>query len=64
MRCYNVDIIDTDTRKTMPGWRLLEKYAVCGGGKHHRHDLGDRVLIMDNHIVAAEGITPAVELAR
>jgi nicotinate-nucleotide pyrophosphorylase (carboxylating) len=35
-----------------------------GGGKHHRHDLGDGALIMDNHIVAAGGITPAVELAR
>jgi nicotinate-nucleotide pyrophosphorylase (carboxylating) len=40
-----------DTRKTMPGWRLLEKYAVvCGGGYNHRVGLGDGVLIKDNHI--------------
>ncbi|HSE88363.1 MAG TPA: carboxylating nicotinate-nucleotide diphosphorylase [Candidatus Binatia bacterium] len=60
---YNVEIIDT--RKTTPGWRVLEKYAVrVGGGKNHRHDLGDGVLIKDNHIVAAGGITKAVALAR
>lgn len=60
---YNVEIIDT--RKTTPGWRLLEKYAVrLGGGKNHRHDLGDGVLIKDNHIVAAGGIRQAVEMAR
>ncbi len=60
---YNVEIIDT--RKTTPGWRVLEKYAVrVGGGKNHRHDLGDGVLIKDNHIVAAGGITKAVTLAR
>jgi len=63
VRGYGVDIIDT--RKTTPGWRLLEKYAVrVGGGKNHRHDLGDGVLIKDNHIVAAGGIKPAVDLAR
>jgi nicotinate-nucleotide pyrophosphorylase (carboxylating) len=60
---YNVEIVDT--RKTTPGWRLLEKYAVrVGGGKNHRHDLGDGVLIKDNHIVAAGGIKRAVEMAR
>jgi nicotinate-nucleotide pyrophosphorylase (carboxylating) len=60
---YRVEIIDT--RKTTPGWRLLEKYAVrIGGGKNHRHDLGDGVLIKDNHIVAAGGIRQAVEMAR
>jgi nicotinate-nucleotide pyrophosphorylase (carboxylating) len=60
---YTVDIVDT--RKTTPGWRLLEKYAVrVGGGKNHRHDLGDGVLIKDNHIVAAGGIAHAVEMAR
>jgi nicotinate-nucleotide pyrophosphorylase (carboxylating) len=60
---YNVEIVDT--RKTTPGWRLLEKYAVrIGGGKNHRHDLGDGVLIKDNHIVAAGGIRRAVEMAR
>jgi len=63
VRGYGVDIIDT--RKTTPGWRLLEKYAVrVGGGKNHRHDLGDGVLIKDNHIVAAGGIKQAVDLAR
>jgi nicotinate-nucleotide pyrophosphorylase (carboxylating) len=60
---YRVAIIDT--RKTTPGWRVLEKYAVrVGGGKNHRHDLGDGVLIKDNHIVAAGGIHAAVEMAR
>jgi nicotinate-nucleotide pyrophosphorylase (carboxylating) len=60
---YNVGIVDT--RKTTPGWRLLEKYAVrVGGGKNHRHDLGDGILIKDNHIVAAGGIGHAIELAR
>ena len=60
---YHVEIVDT--RKTTPGWRLLEKYAVrVGGGKNHRHDLGDGILIKDNHIVAAGGITHAVEMAR
>jgi nicotinate-nucleotide pyrophosphorylase (carboxylating) len=63
VRGYAVEIIDT--RKTTPGWRLLEKYAVrIGGGKNHRHDLGDGVLIKDNHIVAAGGIKQAVEMAR
>jgi nicotinate-nucleotide pyrophosphorylase (carboxylating) len=63
VRGYNVEIIDT--RKTTPGWRLLEKYAVrVGGGKNHRHDLGDGVLIKDNHIVAAGGIKQAVDMAR
>jgi nicotinate-nucleotide pyrophosphorylase (carboxylating) len=63
VRGYQVEIIDT--RKTTPGWRVLEKYAVrVGGGKNHRHDLGDGVLIKDNHIVAAGGIRQAVEMAR
>jgi nicotinate-nucleotide pyrophosphorylase (carboxylating) len=45
-----------DTRKTTPGWRTLEKYAVrCGGGVNHRMDLGSAVLIKDNHLVALEG---------
>ena len=60
---YNVSIVDT--RKTTPGWRILEKYAVrVGGGKNHRHDLGDGVLIKDNHIISAGGIARAVEMAR
>ena len=50
-----------DTRKTTPGLRLFEKYAVsCGGGKNHRFGLYDAVLIKDNHIKAAGGIIKAV----
>ena len=55
----------TDTRKTTPGLRILEKYAVrVGGGSNHRIGLSDGVLIKDNHIVAAGGIIPAVESVR
>ncbi len=51
-----------DTRKTTPGWRMLEKGAVlAGGGGNHRIGLYDMVLVKDNHIVAAGGITQAVE---
>jgi nicotinate-nucleotide pyrophosphorylase (carboxylating) len=54
-----------DTRKTTPGLRLLEKYAVrCGGGANHRFALDDLVLIKDNHIALCGGITAAVEKAR
>ena len=54
-----------DTRKTTPGWRILEKYAVrMGGGHNHRIGLYDMVLIKDNHIDAAGGITAAVEAVR
>jgi nicotinate-nucleotide pyrophosphorylase (carboxylating) len=54
-----------DTRKTLPGLRQLEKYAVrMGGGKNHRMGLYDMVLIKDNHIKAAGTITKAVERAR
>lgn len=54
-----------DTRKTAPGWRLLDKYAVrCGGGQNHRTGLFDMLLIKDNHISAAGGITQAVMRAR
>jgi len=54
-----------DTRKTTPGWRLLEKYAVrMGGGQNHRIGLYDMVLIKDNHIDAAGGITAAVLAAQ
>jgi nicotinate-nucleotide pyrophosphorylase (carboxylating) len=53
------------TRKTTPGLRVLEKYAVrCGGGFNHRFGLDDAVLIKDNHLVAAGGIKPAVERVR
>ncbi len=55
----------TDTRKTLPGLRMLEKYAVrCGGGFNHRQTLSDMVLIKDNHIAYAGGIRQAVELVR
>lgn len=55
----------TDTRKTTPGLRYLERYAVRVGGAHnHRDNLGSAVMIKDNHIVAAGGITKAVERAR
>jgi nicotinate-nucleotide pyrophosphorylase (carboxylating) len=55
----------TDTRKTTPGLRLLEKYAVrCGGGRNHRHSLSDGVLIKDNHIAACGSISEAVRRAR
>lgn len=54
-----------DTRKTTPGWRLLEKQAVVhGGGVNHRIGLYDMVLIKDNHIVSAGSITKAVALTR
>ncbi len=55
----------TDTRKTTPGLRALERYAVRVGGAHnHRDSLGSAVLIKDNHIIAAGGITSAVARAR
>lgn len=51
-----------DTRKTVPGLRLLDKYSVrCGGGQNHRLDLSDGVLIKNNHIALAGGIVPALE---
>jgi nicotinate-nucleotide pyrophosphorylase (carboxylating) len=54
-----------DTRKTTPGWRVLEKYAVArGGAQNHRMGLHDMVLIKDNHIDAAGSITAAVTAAR
>lgn len=54
-----------DTRKTLPGLRGLQKYAVtCGGGKNHRFRLDDGAMIKDNHIKAAGSITKAVELIR
>ncbi|MEO8277197.1 MAG: carboxylating nicotinate-nucleotide diphosphorylase [Thermoanaerobaculia bacterium] len=53
------------TRKTTPGLRALEKYAVrCGGGSNHRFGLDDAVLIKDNHLVAAGGVKAAIERAR
>ncbi|HMD50063.1 MAG TPA: carboxylating nicotinate-nucleotide diphosphorylase [Bryobacteraceae bacterium] len=53
-----------DTRKTAPGLRVVDKYAVrCGGGQNHRLDLSDGVLIKNNHITLAGGIVPALERA-
>ena len=55
----------TDTRKTTPGLRALEKYAVrCGGGVNHRFGLDDAILIKDNHVAACGGVIPAIERAR
>ena len=55
----------SDTRKTTPGLRVFEKYAVkIGGGMNHRFNLSDGVLIKDNHIAAAGGISNAIEAAR
>ncbi|HSX66369.1 carboxylating nicotinate-nucleotide diphosphorylase [Nocardioides sp.] len=54
-----------DTRKTIPHFRSLEKYAVrCGGGVNHRRDLSDQALVKDNHVIAAGGVVPAYELIR
>lgn len=58
--CYGTIIIDT--RKTTPGWRMLEKYAVrVGGGRNHRVALNDMVLIKDNHIAVAGSVTEAIQ---
>lgn len=54
-----------DTRKTLPGLRILEKYAVkVGGGKNHRFGLYDGILIKDNHIIAVGGVRRALEIAK
>jgi nicotinate-nucleotide pyrophosphorylase (carboxylating) len=54
-----------DTRKTTPGLRALEKYAVrCGGGVNHRLGLDDAILIKDNHVAVCGGVRPALERAR
>jgi len=54
-----------DTRKTLPGHRILDKYAVrAGGGSNHRFNLSDGVLIKDNHIAAVGGVTMAISAAR
>ncbi|PID76310.1 MAG: nicotinate-nucleotide diphosphorylase (carboxylating) [Deltaproteobacteria bacterium] len=61
----DLDVIITDTRKTTPGLRMLEKYAViCGGGSNHRYNLADGVLIKDNHIAACGSIKDAVNRVR
>jgi nicotinate-nucleotide pyrophosphorylase (carboxylating) len=54
-----------DTRKTTPGLRAFEKYAVrCGGGMNHRYGLDDAILIKDNHIAVAGGVAPALRAAK
>jgi len=54
-----------DTRKTLPGWRALDKYATAvGGAENHRMGLYDAVLLKDNHLAAAGGVTAAVKAAR
>jgi nicotinate-nucleotide pyrophosphorylase (carboxylating) len=64
-RVAGTDVKLVDTRKTTPGWRVLEKYAVRMGGAHnHRMGLYDGVLIKDNHIAVCGGIANAVEKAR
>jgi len=62
-KSYGVKILDT--RKTTPGLRLFEKYAVtCGGGTNHRFNLSDGILIKDNHITAAGGIGAALAMTK
>jgi nicotinate-nucleotide pyrophosphorylase (carboxylating) len=54
-----------DTRKTIPGWRVLDKYAVrVGGGRNHRSGLYDAILIKDNHIAAAGGVGTAIQTVK
>lgn len=54
-----------DTRKTLPGWRALQKYAVrCGGGVNHRFSLSDMAMVKDNHVEAAGGVVPAWRAVR
>lgn len=54
-----------DTRKTLPGLRALQKYAVrCGGGLNHRTSLQDMAMVKDNHVIAAGGVLPALEAIR
>jgi quinolinate synthase len=61
----NTEAAILDTRKTAPGFRALDKYAVrMGGGLNHRHGLYDMILIKDNHVEAAGGVLPAVKRAR
>ena len=64
-RVHDLDVKIVDTRKTTPGLRMLEKYAVkAGGGANHRYSLSDGVLIKDNHIAARGSITEAVGRVR
>lgn len=64
-KVFGLNVQITDTRKTTPGLRMLEKYAVrVGGGHNHRFNLSDGVLIKDNHIAACGSISLAVEKSR
>lgn len=69
-RRYVAAVSDTeteivDTRKTLPGWRVLDKYAVAvGGGRNHRMGLFDALLVKDNHVTAAGGVAAATRAAR
>ena len=61
----NTDTVLLDTRKTIPGMRIAQKYAVtCGGGENHRLGLYDAFLLKENHIAAAGGISAAVSMAK
>jgi nicotinate-nucleotide pyrophosphorylase (carboxylating) len=61
----DTDAVILDTRKTLPGWRVLDKFAVVvGGGTNHRFGLYDGVLLKDNHIAAGGGLDAAVKAAR
>lgn len=54
-----------DTRKTLPGWRALQKYAVrCGGGLNHRFSLADLAMVKDNHVIGAGGVVSAYDAVR
>lgn len=61
----HTDAVILDTRKTLPGLRAAQKYAVaCGGGRNHRHGLYDAAMLKENHLYAADGITAAVQALR
>lgn len=63
--CEGTKASVADTRKTLPGLRALQKYAVaCGGGRNHRFNLSDGAMLKDNHIDAGGGIIPAVKTLR
>lgn len=63
--CKGTNASVADTRKTLPGLRAMQKYAVaCGGGRNHRFNLSDGAMLKDNHIDACGGIIPAVKTLR
>lgn len=64
-KVHGTNVSIADTRKTLPGLRALQKYAVtCGGGKNHRYNLSDCAMLKDNHIDAGGGITATVKKLR